>query len=147
MIRHGHLDHRFVEEIPDRLAPGLLYISMRYATAVHLCCCGCGREVVTPFSPAQWRITYDGESVSLHPSIGSWLLPCRSHYVIQGGRVIEAGQWDDEQVATGQARDRHARTAYYASKAAPIQHTPTPTKQPPRKGWLTTLRELLGRLR
>ncbi|MDH2356437.1 DUF6527 family protein [Bradyrhizobium sp. SSUT112] len=24
---------------------------------MHLCCCGCGREVVTPLTPAQWRLT------------------------------------------------------------------------------------------
>ncbi|MDH2348718.1 DUF6527 family protein [Bradyrhizobium sp. SSUT77] len=24
---------------------------------MHLCCCGCGREVVTPLAPAQWRLT------------------------------------------------------------------------------------------
>ena len=36
------------------------------------CCCGCGEEVVTPFSPAQWQMSFDGEAVSLHPSIGNW---------------------------------------------------------------------------
>ena len=62
---------------------------MRYATAVHLCCCGCKREVVTPLSPAQWRLTFDGENVSLHPSIGSGALPSRSHYFLKrGGNVI-----------------------------------------------------------
>jgi hypothetical protein len=84
MIRHRRLDHRFVEDIPETLDPGVLYVSMRYATAVHLCCCGCEREVVTPFSPAQWKMTFDGEGVSLHPSIGSWALPCRPLSIANG---------------------------------------------------------------
>ena len=90
MIRYRQLEHRFVDDIPEPFDSGVLYVSIRYATAVHLCCCGCGREVVTPFSPAQWHLTFDGETVSLHPSIGSWNLPCRSHYVIRNGRVIQA---------------------------------------------------------
>ena len=116
MIRHRRLDHRFVEDIPETLDPGVLYVSMRYATAVHLCCCGCECEVVTPFSPAQWKMTFDGESLSLHPSIGSWALPCRSHYVIRSGRVIEAPQWSDNQVESGRLRDKSARLAHYVSK-------------------------------
>jgi hypothetical protein len=116
MIRHRKLDHRFVEDIPETLEPGVLYVSMRYATAIHLCCCGCEREVVTPFSPAQWKMTFDGEGVSLHPSIGSWALPCRSHYVIRNGQVIVAPQWSDEEVEYGRLKDKSARSAYYVSK-------------------------------
>jgi hypothetical protein len=37
-----------VNSISAVLVPGVIYISERYATAVHLCCCGCGYEVVTP---------------------------------------------------------------------------------------------------
>jgi hypothetical protein len=116
MIRHHTLDHKFVEDIPETLEPGVLYVSLRYATALHLCCCGCKREVVTPLSPAQWEMTFDGESVSLHPSIGSWTLPCRSHYVIRRGKVIEAVQWSDEEVEYGRLKDQAARSAYYMKK-------------------------------
>jgi hypothetical protein len=147
MIRYHQLDHRFVAEIPEKLDNGLLYISMQYATAVHLCCCGCGHEVVTPLSPAQWQMTFDGESVSLQPSIGSWSLRCRSHYVIQRGRIIEAGQWSEEEVTLGRAHDKQARTAYYSSAMAPVrgsEHTPSTPERPPRKGWVTKLREWLG---
>ena len=41
----------FVEYIPTVLEEGILYISMKYATAVHLCACGCRQKVVTPISP------------------------------------------------------------------------------------------------
>lgn len=91
MMQHARLEPRFVEHVPERLEPGHLYVSMAYATALHSCCCGCGEEVVTPFTPTGWRMTFDGESVSLHPSVGNWNQPCRSHYVIDRGRVIDAG--------------------------------------------------------
>lgn len=59
-------------------------------------------------------MTYDGETVSLHPSIGNWQLKCRSHYVIDRGRVIEAGPWTRKQVAAEQARDKRAKADHYA---------------------------------
>jgi hypothetical protein len=54
-MRHHTLEHRFVRNAPRELEPGVLYISMEYATAVHSCCCGCGERVVTPFTPTDWR--------------------------------------------------------------------------------------------
>jgi hypothetical protein len=77
----------FIVTVPDDLEEGVLYVSMTYATAIHLCACGCREEVVTPISPNDWQLGYDGEEISLTPSIGNWRLPCRSHYWISGGRV------------------------------------------------------------
>jgi hypothetical protein len=91
-----------------------LYISMDYATAVHSCCCGCGDRVVTPFTPTDWRMTFDGESISLHPSVGNWNQKCRSHYVIQRNRVLEAGAWSTSQIAAEQRRDKRAKATYYS---------------------------------
>lgn len=135
MIRYSRLPHQFVDEIPEQIEPGQLYISMSYVTAVHKCCCGCGNEVVTPFSPAQWRMTFDGESISLHPSIGSWFLRCRSHYVIRNGRVLEAGQWTDVEVAAGQTRDRRARQAHFGIKETEISSVMEP-RSAKQKNWL-----------
>jgi hypothetical protein len=28
-----------------------------FRTAAHCCCCGCGEEVVTPFTPTDWSMT------------------------------------------------------------------------------------------
>ena len=78
----NELKPEFMEVIPDRLEPGALYISIRYTTALHLCCCGCGNDVVMLLHPVHWALEYDGETVSLHPSVGNWSLPCQSHYVI-----------------------------------------------------------------
>ena len=55
---------------------GILYVSMEYATATHLCACGCGLTVVTPISPTDWQISYNGRTVSLYPSIGNRSFPC-----------------------------------------------------------------------
>ena len=112
-MRHKQLEHRFVEHIPERLEPGVLYVSMEYATSAHSCCCGCGEEVVTPFTPTDWKMTFDGETISLRPSIGNWTLKCRSHYVIDRGKVIEAGPWRDEQVEAERRRDRAAKARFY----------------------------------
>lgn len=108
------LEPRFVDAIPERLAPGNLYVSMKYATVVHSCCCGCGEEVVTPLTPTDWRMTFDGENVSMWPSVGSWTLPCRSHYVIEGGEVRWAKPWTQEQIDRERRRDRAAKRKHYA---------------------------------
>ena len=89
-MRFRRLEHRFCKHIPESLEPGVLYISMEYATAVHSCCCGCGEEVVTPFTPTDWKMTFDGRAISLWPSVGNWTLPCRSHYVVREGAVIQS---------------------------------------------------------
>ncbi|MEX2374690.1 MAG: DUF6527 family protein [Dehalococcoidia bacterium] len=86
-MRETTLRPEFVETVPDSLETGVLYVSMPYATAIHLCACGCRQEVVTPISPSDWQLEYDGEAVTLRPSIGNWRLPCRSHYWIRRGRV------------------------------------------------------------
>lgn len=112
-MRHHTLEHRFVRNVPRELELGVLYISMEYATAVHSCCCGCGERVVTPFTPTDWRITFDGESVTLNPSVGNWNQNCRSHYVIERNRVIECGRWSDARVEAERLRDKRAKAAYY----------------------------------
>lgn len=117
-MRYDHLEHAFVEHIPDTVEPGVLYISMEYGTAAHSCCCGCGEEVVTPFTPTDWKMIFDGETVSLNPSIGNWTLDCKSHYVIKRGRIIEAGPWTDDQVAAERLRDKKAKARQFGAAVA-----------------------------
>lgn len=89
MSRVTRFAPRFITHAPAQLDDGVLYVSIEYATALHLCACGCRREVVTPFGPDKWSMTFDGQSVSLYPSIGNGSLPCRSHYWIhREGRVM-----------------------------------------------------------
>lgn len=115
MMRYRQLGHEFVRHIPVNIEPGILYVSMEFATAAHRCCCGCGEEIITPFTPTDWKMTFDGESVSLAPSIGNWNLACRSHYVIRGGEVLEAGPWSEPQIAAERLRDRMAKANYYGT--------------------------------
>ena len=86
------LEPCFVSLLPDQLENGKLYVSMEFASAIHLCCCGCGRQVVTPLSPIEWNLWFDGDSISLAPSVGNWNFPCESHYVITENRVM----WDED---------------------------------------------------
>ncbi len=78
---------QFVDLMPSQIQEGILYISEKYSTAIHQCCCGCGQKVVTPLSPAKWQLRRDGNVVTLHPSIGNWNLSCRSHYWIRRNRI------------------------------------------------------------
>jgi Family of unknown function (DUF6527) len=109
------LSHEFVEFIPEVIEDGKIYVSMEYATAVHRCCCGCGKEVVTPLSPTDWKLIFDGKTVSLDPSIGNWGFPCRSHYWVRNNRAVQAEDWSQVRVDAKRAYDRHARDKYYAT--------------------------------
>jgi hypothetical protein len=52
--------------MPEKIERDVLYISMEYATATHQYCCGCSEEFVTPLSPAQWQMPFNGDAVSRH---------------------------------------------------------------------------------
>jgi hypothetical protein len=146
MIRWQRLEHRFVKHVPEQLEPGLLYISMEFASAAHSCCCGCGEEVVTPFTPTDWKMTFDGETVSLWPSVGNWNQRCRSHYVIRNGQVLEAGFWSDADVAAERRRDKAAKARKYEiQETAMIPPKPIPTPQvDEHDGWWSRLRRRLS---
>lgn len=91
-----YLIHRILEHIPENLEDGILYISIEHSVAIHKCACGCGKEVVTPISPNGWKLIFDGETVSLNPSIGNWNLECKSHYFIRNNCVISVGGYKME---------------------------------------------------
>lgn len=138
---HKRLEHRFVDEIPERIEPGILYVSLQFATAVHSCCCGCGEEVVTPFTPTDWKMTFDGETISLKPSVGSWTLACRSHYVIDRSLVVEALPWTGAEVESGRRRERAAKARHYDHKppSREMQTAPTPPASSPASPLITRL--------
>jgi hypothetical protein len=87
---------KFLDSIPEELGEGILYITVKYKSATHLCACGCGNEVITPITPNFWEITFDGKSVSLSPSIGSRNLDCKSHYWIKRNQIVIASSWSYE---------------------------------------------------
>ena len=114
------LRHEFVDHIPEQLDDGVLYVSIRFGTVVHRCACGCGEEVVTPLGPVEWRLTYDGRTVSLEPSIGNWSFPCRSHYWIDGGMVRWARGFSEAEVALVQQKAWTRRNSYYQTERAEV---------------------------
>jgi len=107
------LRHEFVTAIPGRLEQGVVYVSIPYATVAHLCACGCGQEVSTPLSPTDWSLIYDGETVSLSPSIGNWSLPCRSHYWIRTDQVVWAKAWTQKRIEQGRQADQRRKKRFF----------------------------------
>jgi hypothetical protein len=115
----------FVEFIPNAVEDGILYISIPYATATHKCACGCGEIVVTPIRPTDWSLTWNGETVTLNPSIGNWSFPCRSHYWIVENRIIWARKWNTSEIEAGRAKDRQAKVGYYRRLRGGRSRTPS----------------------
>lgn len=109
MTKQQSLRHEFVQYIPEQLEEGVLYVSVEYATTAHKCPCGCGNEVFTPLSPTDWELIYNGQTVSLKPSIGNWSFPCQSHYWIEKSRISWAPSWTSQQIERGRERDRLAK--------------------------------------
>lgn len=114
--RINTLRPEFVVFIPQILEPGVIYISEKYRTASHQCACGCGEKVVTPLSPADWRLTLHGDCVSLHPSIGNWNYECRSHYWIRRNKIVWSGQMSAARIAYVQKNDRLDKARHVAQR-------------------------------
>jgi|ERR1035437_4075636 hypothetical protein len=108
------LQHKFVQFIPENIEEGILYISMEYCTAVHKCICGCGNEVVTPLSPTDWKLTFNGESISLDPSIGNWNFECNSHYWITNNKILHSRRWNKEEIEDGRKNDKKKKKRFFS---------------------------------
>lgn len=119
-MKRNSIDFEFVEYVPRELQEGTLYISTTYATAVHRCCCGCGSKITTPLAPSEWSLTFDGETVSLSPSIGNWSFPCQSHYWIRRSEIVWAGRMTPGQIA-------EVREGRVPSATPPVDATPEAT--------------------
>jgi len=107
------LQHKFVEYIPEVIEDGIVYVSIKYRSATHNCVCGCGNKVVTPISPKDWQLTFDGKTISLYPSIGNWNFECKSHYWITKGIVRHARTWDDEEIKLNREYDVAQKESNY----------------------------------
>ena len=110
------VSHQFVEFMPEKIEEGILYVSVQYATAIHLCCCGCKSKVVTPLTPKDWKLIFDGETVSLYPSIGNWSFKCQSHYWIREGEVKWAETWSKEEIESNRIEDKNRKSRAQTSK-------------------------------
>jgi len=80
-VQHCHF-------IPKELEEGILYVSLEYKTAIHLCACGCGLQTVTPINPPYgWVYIETNRLPTLSPSIGNFRYPCKSHYFVRNGTI------------------------------------------------------------
>ncbi|SMC39793.1 DUF6527 family protein [Cellulophaga tyrosinoxydans] len=108
--------HKFVELMPDIIEDGVLYISLDYGTVIHNCACGCGSEVNTPLSPTGWKMIYNGEVVTLKPSVGNWSYDCKSHYWITDGKIEWAATWNDDKIKKIRIVEEDEREMFYKNK-------------------------------
>ncbi|WP_395974440.1 DUF6527 family protein [Chryseobacterium cucumeris] len=122
------LQHKFVEFIPDHIEEGVIYISLEYCTAIHKCPCGCGKEVVTPISPTDWKLSFNGKSITLYPSIGNWNFKCQSHYWIRNNSIEFAGHWTKEEIERGRKKDLILKDEYFESKILKALDSSPPNK-------------------
>lgn len=124
MSRAETYTHAFVRSFPDRLEEGVLYVSVEFCNTAHRCMCGCGQEVYAPLSPRDWTMIFDGETVSLDPSIGNWSFPCRSHYWLVRGGVSWALQWSSAEIERGRALDRMTKSRHYGEETSDTRDHP-----------------------
>lgn len=135
------LQHRFLEFIPQELEDNILYVSIEYCTTAHLCMCGCGNKVITPLAPTSWKLTFDGKTISLYPSIGNWNFECQSHYWISNNKVKYVEKWSRKQIENGRLSDVNQKLEYYG-EVAPLEKAILPLKQKPKL--LKRLRNFFG---
>jgi hypothetical protein len=114
-LKTDRFEPEFVDSFPNELEPEVLYVSMKYATTAHLCASGCGNKVVLPLSPAEWKLLFDGEAITLTPSVGNWEYPCRAHYWIRENTVHWAGAWTKDQIENGRANDQRDLNRHFDS--------------------------------
>ena len=127
--------HKFVEFIPENVEEGTLYISIEYCTAIHKCACGCGSQVVTPLSPTDWRLTFNGKNISLHPSIGNWNFECQSHYWIKNNKIEFAGRWTEKEIHLGRKNDQNRKEDYFREPFDAIKEDLVNQKNPKLTVW------------
>lgn len=123
------MNHKFVEYIPKEIEEDIIYVSTKFKTVVHMCPCGCKEKIVTPLSPAAWELTFDGETISLYPSIGNWKLKCKSHYWIKNNKIKWSYSFSEEEIELVDKYDRYDREAHLQSKV------PTKNSDKKRKFW------------
>lgn len=111
-MKTEHFALQRVHYIPKKLERDVLYVSGEFATAAHLCACGCGAKVRTPLGPTEWTVQETEAGPTLRPSVGNWQQDCKSHYLITKGRVKWAGQWSEGQILAGRAAEQTRRETY-----------------------------------
>ncbi|MBO5029841.1 MAG: hypothetical protein J6C59_09570 [Muribaculaceae bacterium] len=89
-MKQTELTPEYVDFIPpdEDMKEGVLYISKKFLTTSHLCACGCDNVIVLPFNHGPfWTLTESNKGVTMRPSVGSFNLPCKSHYYITDNKI------------------------------------------------------------
>ena len=141
MSRTHSYRHEFVRSFPDRIEEGVLYVSVEFGNTAHRCMCGCGQEVYARLSPRDWLMIYDGDTVSLDPSIGNWSFPCQSHYWLERGSVSWAAKWTHDQIERGRTLDRIWKARHYGEQP---EAEPAIIQTQPARGLVTRFWEWLA---
>lgn len=83
------LKTEYVDLMPAGMEEGVLYISEKYQTAIHLCACGCNGRTVTPLGEGGWTLSKSNNTVTLRPSIGNFNgeNPYHAHYYITENKI------------------------------------------------------------
>jgi hypothetical protein len=84
---------RYVDDIPDKLLPDLLYIvrNENYDwQAVMRCPCGCNKtlqmNLIREYHPS-WKYKIEKKAISLYPSIHRQV-GCKSHFFLTKGKIV-----------------------------------------------------------
>jgi len=139
MAKRHRVTHQFVEHVPKLLEDGVVYVSIGFGTVIHNCCCGCGDKVVTPLTPVDWAVVYDGQTISLYPSIGRWDAPCRSHYWIRNDRVIWSDKWSKGRINNLKRHEVELRDDYFGldyERPRREEGTQKPEEGSDKTGWV-----------
>lgn len=116
MSKTFNIRPEFVERIPKNQQDGVIYISEKYSTAAHNCCCGCGVKIVTPLKPGRWSLSNRGGKISIRPSIGNWSSACQSHYWIENNQIRWAGSFSQSEIAANRTSDKDALKRAHAQR-------------------------------
>lgn len=126
---------KFVDRVPSEIEEGIIYISTSVNIGIHLCPCGCKTEIVTPFDPTEWKFTYDGETISLDPSVGVWGAECKSHYWIKRNQIKWSRTYSESEIYGVRNQERSENYSYY-------RENKKYSKQ--EKNWFKKLLNLIG---
>ena len=111
-----HLAPQFVESFPGKLEPGELYLAMEFATAAHLCACGCGTKVITPFPQPIGKCHSTGKTFLSSPL---WAIDVSLPLALLGalGSYQWAGDMSQEAINAGRKRDAEAKVRLQGCQA------------------------------
>jgi hypothetical protein len=118
--------YQAVDRIPRQLQPDIVYHSDEFELGALLCACGCGHRI-NLLVPDSHRITSEAGAPTIRPSIAVCDGPCKSHYIITGGRVEWLPAYSAEAASALMQRQiaRHAasdpkRLGWFAVLLAPL---------------------------